>query len=95
VEEPHWTLIRLGMLSPAHTFIAPLQDVLGLGREARMNLPGEGRGNWTWRMPASAYTDPAGERLARLTWLAARRPDQTRPPAADTGPDPLPAEPGR
>ncbi len=38
VHEPHWTLIRLGMMSPAHTFIAPMQDVLGLGREGRMNL---------------------------------------------------------
>ncbi|HPF71737.1 MAG TPA: 4-alpha-glucanotransferase [Candidatus Krumholzibacteria bacterium] len=78
-DEPHWTLIRLGMLSPAHTFIAPLQDVLGLGREARMNLPGEGAGNWNWRMPADAFTHPGGPRLARLTWLGARRPDQTRP----------------
>ena len=44
VDEPHWTLIRLGMMSCAHTFIATMQDVLGLGREARMNLPGEGAG---------------------------------------------------
>ncbi|MBE0567570.1 MAG: 4-alpha-glucanotransferase, partial [Krumholzibacteria bacterium] len=55
-------------------FIAPLQDVLGLGREARMNLPGEGSGNWDWRMPAGTFTDPAGARLARLTWLGAPRP---------------------
>ena len=88
VDEPNWTLLRLGMLSPAHTFIAPLQDVLGLGREARMNLPGEGTGNWDWRMPASTFTDAAGPRLARLTWLGARRPDQNRPAAADTPPTP-------
>lgn len=75
--EPNWTLIRLGMMSCAHTFIATMQDVLGLGREARMNLPGEGTGNWNWRMPVSAFTDPAGQRLARLTWLSRRRPDQT------------------
>lgn len=88
VAEPHWTLIRLGMLSCAHTFIAPLQDVLGLGREARMNLPGEGAGNWSWRLPPGAFTDPAGARLARLTWLGARRPDQTRPrSAAPAAPD--------
>ncbi len=76
VDEPGWTLIRLGMMSCAHTFIATMQDVLGLGREARMNLPGEGTGNWNWRLPLSALTDPAGERLARLTWLYRRRPDQ-------------------
>ncbi len=74
--EPHWTLLRLGLLSVGHTFIATMQDVLGLGREARMNLPGEGSGNWNWRMPESAYIDSAGERLAQLTWLARRRPDQ-------------------
>ncbi len=76
VEEPNWTLLRLGMMSCAHTFIATMQDVLGLGREARMNLPGEGQGNWNWRLPVSALTDPSGERLARLTWLYRRRPEQ-------------------
>lgn len=76
IEEPNWALIRLGMMSCAHTFIATMQDVLGLGREARMNLPGEGTGNWNWRLPAAGLTDPAGERLARLTWLYRRRPDQ-------------------
>jgi 4-alpha-glucanotransferase len=75
-DEPHWTLIRLGMMSTAHTFIATMQDVLGLGREARMNLPGEGKGNWNWRMSADAWLDPAGDRLARLTWLYRRRGDQ-------------------
>lgn len=76
VHEPNWTLIRLGMMSPAHTFIAPLQDVLGLGREGRMNLPGAGSGNWNWRFTAADFDDPAHERLARLTWLYRRRPDQ-------------------
>ena len=84
VEEPHWTLMRLGMLSSAHTFMATMQDVLGLGREGRMNLPGEGKGNWNWRMPESAFTHAAGERLARLTWLSFRRRDQKAVPAGDT-----------
>lgn len=86
VHEPHWTLIRLGMMSPAHTFIATMQDVLGLGREGRMNLPGEGTGNWNWRMDASAFDNPAGERLARLTWLYRRRIDQSA--AAVVEPEP-------
>ncbi len=76
VEEPHWTLIQLGMMSCGHTFIATMQDVLGLGREARMNLPGEGTGNWNWRLPAGALTHAGGQRLGRLTWLSRRRPDQ-------------------
>jgi 4-alpha-glucanotransferase len=76
--EPHWVLIRAGMTSPAHTFIVPLQDVLGLGGAARMNTPGAEEGNWTWRLPANALTGPEGERLAHLTWLTRRRPDQQR-----------------
>jgi 4-alpha-glucanotransferase len=76
VDEPHWTLIRLGMASCAHTFIATMQDVLGLGREARMNLPGEAGGNWSWRMPRTALTDPAADRLSRLAWLYCRRAGQ-------------------
>lgn len=81
--EPNWTLLRLGMLSVGHTFIATLQDVLGLGREARMNLPGQGSGNWNWRMPAEALEDPAAERLKRLTWLARRLPQQRVAAAPD------------
>lgn len=85
-DQPNWTLIRLGMMSVAHTFIATMQDVLGLGREARMNLPGEGKGNWNWRMSADAFLDPAGDRLARLTWLSRRRPDQGGPVYQDPPP---------
>ncbi|MBU2502279.1 4-alpha-glucanotransferase [bacterium] len=90
VAEPNWTLIRLGMMSPAHTFIATMQDVLDLGREGRMNLPGEGRGNWNWRMGGDVFDHPGGERLARLTWLYRRRPDQA--PAGRVDPEPPPAE---
>ncbi|MEZ4386813.1 MAG: 4-alpha-glucanotransferase [Candidatus Krumholzibacteriia bacterium] len=88
VDEPNWTLIRLGMTSVAHTFIMPMQDVLGLGREGRMNLPGSDRGNWNWRLPAWALETghPAFERLAHLTWLGRRRPDQ-RQPLGDGGED--------
>jgi len=86
VDEPHWTLIRLGMMSCAHTFIATMQDVLGLGREARMNLPGQAGGNWSWRMPRTALTDPAGDRLARLAWLYGRRAGQSSPQRRDPTP---------
>lgn len=78
VEEPNWTLIRMGMQSVAHTFIMPMQDVLGLGREGRMNLPGSDSGNWNWRMPGWGLDPEHGvsKRLAHLTWLARRRSDQ-------------------
>src|SRR5215831_1808291 len=44
-----WDLIRLGWSSPAALAMAPLQDVLNLGAEARMNIPGRAQGNWRWR----------------------------------------------
>ena len=47
--EMNWTLIRTALASVADTVIIPLQDVLGLGSEARMNLPGRASGNWRWR----------------------------------------------
>ena len=47
--EPAWHLIRTAWSSKAALAIAPLQDVLNLGSEARMNVPGRATGNWTWR----------------------------------------------
>ncbi len=79
VDEPNWTLIRLGMSSVARTFIVPMQDILDLGREGRMNRPGDGDGNWNWRLAPQALEHPGAERLARLTWLYRRRPDQSEP----------------
>jgi len=76
VDAPHWALIRLGMQSVGHTFVAPMQDVLGLGREARMNRPGDGGGNWNWRLATAGLADGARDHLAHLTWLYRRRPDQ-------------------
>ena len=50
LSEPlHWAAIRSLYASVAHTVIVPLQDVLGLGNEARMNQPGSALGNWEWR----------------------------------------------
>jgi 4-alpha-glucanotransferase len=66
-DEIHWDMIRAALASVANVAIVPLQDVLGLGSEARMNRPGTESGNWTWRFPADALT-PAIE--ARLETLA-------------------------
>ena len=66
-EEIHWDLIRMALASVADTAIAPMQDVLGLGSEARMNLPGRASGNWGWRYRADQLDPIAGERLADMT----------------------------
>ncbi|MCK9519581.1 MAG: 4-alpha-glucanotransferase [Dehalococcoidia bacterium] len=54
-------IIRLAYASVAETAIVPMQDVLGLGSEARMNVPGQADGNWTWRMTEAQMEtcDPA------------------------------------
>jgi 4-alpha-glucanotransferase len=70
--EIHWDLIRLALQSPAATAIYPLQDVLGLGSEARMNVPGREGGNWTWRFRWDQLTPAVERRLADLTATSGR-----------------------
>jgi 4-alpha-glucanotransferase len=66
--DPAWSLIAQAWRSRAALAIAPLQDVLRLGGEARMNLPGsEGGSNWKWRYDAKALTDELAADLGRLT----------------------------
>ncbi len=63
----HWVFIRTLMASVADTVLFPVQDVLGLGSEARMNLPGSfSPRNWRWRMRASALTAAHAARLHEL-----------------------------
>ena len=77
-----WALIRAAMASVAHTAIAQLQDVLELGDEARMNLPGLPAGNWAWRF---RWEQLEGWRLERLAEWAETygRVAETVEPAAD------------
>src|SRR5437870_11244752 len=56
-EEIHWDFIRALFASVANTAIVPMQDVLGLGTEARVHLPNSTSGNWLWRLKASSLTD--------------------------------------
>ena len=73
-----WDFIRLAWASTADLAIAPLQDVLDLGPEARMNTPSVPEGNWSWRMPEGAFNDRLVDRLGELTTLYGRdvpRPD--------------------
>ena len=75
-KEVNWAMIRLGMMSAAHTFVAPMQDVLGLNETARMNTPGTQSDNWMWRFTEEEFENPAKERLSDLTWLYQRKPEQ-------------------
>jgi 4-alpha-glucanotransferase len=67
VEEIHWAFIRLAMMSVARSVILPMQDVLGLGGEARMNRPSVAHGNWEWRLLPGQITASVSERLLEVT----------------------------
>jgi len=68
-EAIHWVLIRGVLESVAGLAIIPLQDVLGLGSEARMNLPGTSKGNWRWRFQEGALTADLAARLHEMVEL--------------------------
>ena len=68
----HWDLIRCAWSSVANTAVAPMQDVLGLPGNTRMNFPGNASGNWQWRMKEGALTDELAEKLKALTKLYRR-----------------------
>jgi 4-alpha-glucanotransferase len=67
--EINWVMIRAVIASVADTAIVPLQDVLGLGTEARMNLPGRVSNNWKWRYRPGALTKDLSARLRSLVTL--------------------------
>jgi 4-alpha-glucanotransferase len=72
----HWDLIRLALSSIANQAIMPLQDILGLGTEARMNFPSIAEGNWQWRYQSGALKSELGDRLKTLTKLYGRAPQE-------------------
>ncbi|HEX2906700.1 MAG TPA: 4-alpha-glucanotransferase [Phototrophicaceae bacterium] len=80
ITEPNWDLIRLGLASVAHTFVAPLQDVWGFGADTRMNTPGRQGGNWGWRFTPEWLAHSAKDRLAYLTKLFGRWPEAPEDP---------------
>jgi 4-alpha-glucanotransferase len=69
-----WAFIWLAMQSIANQSVFPLQDILGLDSEARMNVPGEADGNWGWRCPVGVLTDDISDRLRTLTESCDRAP---------------------
>jgi len=70
--EINWDFIRLALMSAADTAIIPMQDILGLGSEARMNLPGRVKENWCWRFTPDMLTEGIKSRLKKLTALSGR-----------------------
>lgn len=67
-----WKLIELALSSRAALAMIPVQDVLELGSEGRMNTPGEPYGNWTWRLEPGQLTDEHAARLRAATRAAGR-----------------------
>lgn len=70
--EIHWGMIETVFRSDAAVAIVPVQDVLGLGSEARMNTPGTAEGNWAWRLREGVLTPELAARLRELTVASGR-----------------------
>jgi 4-alpha-glucanotransferase len=70
--DPAGVLVRAAFASVADRAVVPLQDVLGLGSEARMNVPGRAHDNWTWRAPKDAFRPEVAARLRHLAELTGR-----------------------
>lgn len=73
-----WDLIRLALASVANTAIVPMQDVLRLGDEARMNVPGQPHGNWSWRMRWDQMDAGLADGLRHMTEMYGRGVMTTR-----------------
>ena len=67
-----WALIRAAYGSVAQTAIVPVQDILGLGGDARMNRPGDPQHNWSWRFAGGALTREHAARLRKLAEITGR-----------------------
>lgn len=72
--EPHWDMVSVVMASAADLAVVPLQDLIGLGSEARMNVPGTTRGNWTWRFTWPMLTSDMVLRMRQTTEATHRSP---------------------
>jgi 4-alpha-glucanotransferase len=70
--EPWWALIKLALSSPGRVAMMQMQDVLGLGSEARMNNPGRQGGQWRWQLERGALTASLARQLRDATEAAGR-----------------------
>lgn len=73
-----WDLIRAAFASVAETAIVPIQDILSLGSEARMNTPGSAAGNWSWRYTPEQLNEPLIQRLHAVTNAYGRTPPREK-----------------
>jgi 4-alpha-glucanotransferase len=71
-------MIRLALASVARSAVVPLQDVLSLGNEARMNVPGMGTGNWDWRATPEQIDPAEATWLGEMTALFGRAPKELK-----------------
>lgn len=71
-KEVHWELVRLAMMSVANTTIIPMQDILGLGEQSRMNRPAKKDGNWKWRLLPDQLKPSLTKRLLETTEIYGR-----------------------
>lgn len=71
-DEVPWALIRMALMSPAHLSVIPMQDILALGAEARMNRPAGANGNWQWRLTEQQTASAPMNRLREMTVLYGR-----------------------
>jgi 4-alpha-glucanotransferase len=76
----NWSFIRLAQSSVASLSVVPIQDVLGLGSEARLNIPSKHEGNYHWRMQPGSLTRELAEKLARLAEVTDRLPQPIQVP---------------
>ena len=70
--EIHWDFVRSVWASVANTAIAPIQDLIGIGTEGRINLPASMGGNWQWRLTEGSITTEIALRLKELTEVFGR-----------------------
>jgi 4-alpha-glucanotransferase len=80
IARPVWPLIRAVETSVAQIAVVPVQDLLELGAEARMNTPSVAAGNWNWRAPESTWTPELAAKLAALVEVADRDNDPLAEP---------------
>ena len=72
-------VLRIGQGSVAELFVAQIQDYLGLGTEARINVPGVAEGNWNWRLAPGQLTDKLADEIYLLTRTYDRCPERPKP----------------
>ena len=79
----HWGMIRAASNSVASICVVPIQDVLGLGSEARMNVPSRGQGNWRWRFDSKMLRPELAKKLATIAEVSDRLPRPLPPMAKE------------